>query len=92
MSFRRLEVSTTNQIDSCTLQEQKRKSLSLCRNAFLSVSTDFIGIDLATCFGELTHFFICQNDTSIEFHALVPFGASRLSEDSLHIESVHDGK
>ena len=43
-------------------------------------------MNLATCFGELTHFFfICPNSTSIEFHPLVPFGASRLSEGSLHI-------
>ena len=51
----------------------------------------FVGIDplhrmdLAACFGELTHFFICQNNTCIEVHPLVPFGASRLSEGCLHI-------
>ena len=45
----------------------------------------FHGIDLAACFGELTHFFVCQNNTCIEPHPLVPFGASRLYEGSLHI-------
>ena len=38
-----------------------------------------------TFFGELTHFFICQNHACIELHPLVPLGASRLSEGSVHI-------
>ena len=43
-------------------------------------------MDLAACFGELTHFFICQNNICIEVHPLVPFGVSRLSEGCLHIK------
>ena len=39
-------------------------------------------MDFATCSGELSHFFIRQNNTSIELH---PFGASRLSDGSLHV-------
>ena len=44
------------------------------------------GIHLATSFSELSHFFICQNNTCIEAHPHVPFGASRLSESGLHIK------
>ena len=42
-------------------------------------------MDLATCFSELTRFFVRQNDICIELRPLVTFGASRLSEGSLHI-------
>ena len=74
-----LENSTTNQ-----------SSLVLCSyRSVIVVSSQirvpFRRVDLAACFGELTHFFICQDNTCIELHPLVPFGASRLSEGSLHI-------
>ena len=42
-------------------------------------------IHLATCFGELARFLICQNSTCIELRPLLPFGTSRLSESSLHL-------
>ena len=83
-SFRRLEVSTTNQ-----------STLVLCKNGDIIATSSqirvfvcvdpFHRIDLATCFGELLHFFICQNDSSNELQPLFPFGSSRLYEDSLHI-------
>ena len=41
------------------------------------------GIDLATCFGALTHFLISQNNTCMDVQPLFPFGVSRLSEGSL---------
>ena len=61
-------------------------SLSLRRCAFFVDFYPLHGIDLATCFGELTHFFICENDTCTEVHPLFPLGVSRLSESSLHVE------
>ena len=83
-SFRRLEVFITNQ---STLEICKNRNVIVVSSqirVFVCINP-FHRIDLATCFGELTHFFICQNSTSIDFHPLVPFGASRLSEGSLHI-------
>ena len=83
-SLRCLDVSATNQ-----------STLALCRNknivpipSQMCVFVDFYplhGIDLATCISELTHFFICQNNTCIEVHPRFPFGVSRLSEGSLHV-------
>ena len=73
-----------------------QSTLILCKNRNIIVLSSqirvffvcidpFHRIDLAACFGELTHFFICQKNTCIEVHPLFPFGASRLSEDSLHV-------
>ena len=61
------------------------QSLTLRRYESLSVSNHFHRIDLATCFSELSHFFIRQNNTCIELHPLVPLDASRLPESGLHI-------
>ena len=82
-SFCRVKISTNNQ-----------STLVLCRNRNIIVISSqirvcvciipFHRIDLATCFSELSHFFIRQNNTCIEPHPLVPFGASRLSEGCLH--------
>ena len=89
-SFCRLEVSATNQT-----------TLVLCRNGNViiisssmrvSVCIDpFHRIDLATCFGESSHFFIRQNNTCIELPPLVPFGASRLSESSFALRACRMG-
>ena len=58
-------------------------SLSPSQTRVFCLCSPFHRIDLADCFGELTHFFIRQNNTSIEVHPLFSLGASRLSESGL---------
>ena len=80
----RLEISTTNQSPLVLCRNRDTIAISSQICVFVCINP-FHRIDLATCFGELTRSFIRQNDSYNELHPLVPFGAPRLSEGSLHI-------
>ena len=81
-SFCRLEICTANQWTLVLFRNRNIIGISSLIRVFVGINT-FHRIDLATCFSELSHFFIRQNNTCIKLHPLVPFDASRLCESGL---------